>query len=172
MIVFVKHDGSISLQSVSTINQGSVDANKIVLVGPFSNSIVTIAFTLPNGIVLGPNLADLPEEYTMTKLNDGEAVYTGLYAYSYTMNKSLTSMAGTLGIQFFISTNRGTEENPTYTDTVATNMVNVTVYNGSRYIPLLVVRSSSDELIRLLSAIESALTNAIKSDSNGTAQDI
>jgi hypothetical protein len=170
MIIFANADGSIAAFSPSRITQGSVDANKIVLVGPFSNSIVTIAFTLPNGIVLGPNLAELPEEYTMTELNDGEAVHTGLYAYSYTMNKSLTSMSGTLGIQFFISTNRGTAENPTYTDTLATNMVNVTVYNGSRYIPPLEVPSSSDELTELLASIESALKNAIQIDSDGNAQ--
>lgn len=177
MIIFANEDGSIAAVSPSRITQGSVDANKIVLVGPFSNSVVTIAFTLPNGIVLGPNIAGLPEEYTptededytMTELNGGEAVHTdtGLFAYSYTLNKSLTSMSGTLGIQFFISTNRDT-----YTDTLATNKVNVPIYNGSRYIPDIDVPTSSDELIKLLANINAALANAIKSDSKGQPQSI
>lgn len=176
MIIFANANGSIAAVSPSRITQGSVDANKIVLVGPFSNSVVTIAFTLPNGIVLGPNIAGLPEEYTtteeytMTELNDGNAVHTDLYAYSYTMNKALTSMSGTLGIQFFISTTRGTEENPDYTDTLATDKVNVPIYNGSRYIPELEVPSSSEELTRFLAAINAVIANTIKSDSNGNAQ--
>ncbi len=179
MIIFANADGSIAAVSPSRITQGSVDANKLVLVGPFSNSVVTIAFTLPNGFVLGPNIAGLPEEYTtteeeytMTELNDGKAVYTGLYAYSYTLNKSITSTSGTLGIQFFISTKRGTEENPTYTDTLATYKVNVPVYNGSRYIPEFEVPSSSGELMSLLSDIITALANTIKIDSGGVAQSI
>ena len=66
MIVFVDAQGNIKHVSIATITQGSVNANDITLVGPFPSATVTIAFTLPNGIVLDPVVAGLPKDYTMT----------------------------------------------------------------------------------------------------------
>ena len=127
MIVFVNSEGSIVKQTVESINQGSVEANKITLVCPFPSALVTIAFTLPNGIVLDTKVAK-----TASAMTDLGEAYEGVYVYTYTMEKALTTVPGTLGVQFFINLlQEGTE----HYITIATPSCNVTINKGARFIP-------------------------------------
>lgn len=128
MIVFVNHDGSIALQSVSTINQGSVDANKITIVHPFSTAIVRLAFTLPNGIVLEePRIAS----DSAPILSDE---YRGLSVSEYTFDRELTRVAGILGGQIFFTYIDPTDIAKKRTVTITTTLNNITINNGSRFI--------------------------------------
>ena len=128
MIVFVNHDGSIALQSVSTINQGSVDANKITIVHPFSTAIVRLAFTLPNGIVLEePKIAS---DSTSIPIDE----YKGLSVSEYTFDRELTRVSGTLGVQIFFTYIDPTDKAEKRTVTIATPLINIPINNGSRVI--------------------------------------
>ena len=53
-------------------------------------------------------------------------MYDSLYSYSYTIGKALTTVSGTLGVQFFINK---------ADTTIATPLININVVNGSRFIP-------------------------------------
>ena len=141
MIVFANADGSIAAYTPKRITQGSVEANEITLVGPFPGAVVTLAFTLPNGQVLGPRLSDRPEKLTMTEAFDnpynvGEIT---LSAHTYKCKGELTSLSGKLGIQFFITVGKlnvtGADSSEVSGYTITTDMINVTVYNGTKYIP-------------------------------------
>lgn len=145
MTVFINSNGDVIGKTDESIHQGSVAANEIILVCPFSAAVVAVSFTLPNGIVLPPKLVDsvFPEEYRMTKLDFEYSVSDEmtLYAYKYTFKGgNLTAKAGNLQIQFLITVSTtpkaepGTTVAPT-TQTITTNLVNLPIYNGSRFLP-------------------------------------
>ena len=113
MLIFLNADGSIAGEErYPAVNQGSMFANEIKLVAPFPTAIITVAYTLPNGITLGPQLIPPTEterisgnDYVMTKALDVPG-YTvdgaTLSVFTYKINAMLTAQSGDVKIQFFI----------------------------------------------------------------------
>ena len=156
MIIFANSDGTAKLILPSAITQGGVDANEIALVCPFPSAVVSIAFTLPNGLVIGPKIASYPvdaQEYTLTQRGE----FAGYYVYTYKLGRSVTALSGTLGIQFFINTYNGNEDAPLLIESIPTNLVNVPIYNGSRYLPKDVNLTSNEELMAFVSTLKGSL---------------
>ena len=63
MIYIADASGTIKRVINSTVNQNSNLANEVILLAPFPNAQVTVAFTLPNGVhttesVATPNMAE------------------------------------------------------------------------------------------------------------------
>lgn len=152
MIVFVNPEGLIVKQTVESVNQGSVEANKITLVCPFSSALVTIAFTLPNSIVLDTRVAK-----TATAMTDLGEAYEGVYIYTYTMEKALTTVPGTLGVQFFINV---LEEGTDHLITIATPSCNVTINKGARFIPDASGNVTSDTVESIIAAASASQASA------------
>lgn len=113
MLIFLNSDGTIAGEELyPAVNQGSMFANEIKLVAPFPTAIITVAYTLPNGITLGPQLIPPTEterisgsDYVMTKALDVPG-YTvdgaTLSVFTYKINAMLTAQSGDVKIQFFI----------------------------------------------------------------------
>lgn len=162
MIIFADSSGFAQLILPSAIMQGGVDANEIALVCPFPSAVVEIAFTLPNGMVIGPKIASYPmdaQKYTLTERGSFE----NYYVYTYNLRGSITALSGTLGIQFFININDGTEEAPLASKIIPTNLVNVQIYNGSRYLPKSEVLTTNKDLMSFLSSMQNALIEKVSS---------
>ena len=62
IVIIVDASGNVKYQSSEAIHQGSVDANKVMLVGPFPSAVITVAATLPNGKVYGYDLLKATDE--------------------------------------------------------------------------------------------------------------
>lgn len=182
MLIFLNSDGSIAgEETFPAVNQGSINANEIQLVAPFPAAVVTVAYTLPNGITLGPDIIDpLSSEvteagdYTMTKALDipGYTVDGAtLCVYTYKINSVLTARSGNLKIQFFV-----------YVDGVciATPAVILPINNGVDNLVLPPaapgnvyedIRGYVDEVNQLLLGVDENVANAAKTAINeATAQ--
>ena len=126
MIIFMKANGEIAFVSQEEMRRGSIKANSLTLVAPFdATNVITVAFTLPNGVTLGPGLVDptKAEAYRMSCLSESFPAFEGtdLNVWHYELEQNVTSVPGTLTIQFFITTSDG-ETIPTeaFTKHVAT----------------------------------------------------
>jgi hypothetical protein len=109
MIFIAKSDGTLSRVIPSSVNQGSVGVNELVLIAPYPKaSAVTAAFILPNGIRTKPNLATLTE---IADFIEGEHYN----AWVFELTAAITEFAGNVTVQFFVTS--GEKVLATYSDT-------------------------------------------------------
>ena len=97
MIFFADNDGTIISSVPSPVYQGSANVNNIYLVAPFANSVVAVAFKLPNGVVIEP------DEMTTVKELDGiinKRTGENYSVWSYSPGKSVLEHYGTVTVQF------------------------------------------------------------------------
>lgn len=155
MLIFASGQGRLTVVPAQ-INQNSNGANTIYLTGAFpSASVVTVAFTLPDGTDTEPQL--------MT--GDKTVEYNGvtLAVKEYSLPKSITQVYGRVTAQFYIQ--NGSE-------TLATEATNITVAKG---VPSLSAGAAPDnvyeQIVAYLSSIETEMTNKLDKVS-GTSGDI
>lgn len=156
MLIFASGEGRLTVVP-SQLNQNSNGANTVYLTGAFpSASVVTVAFTLPDGTNTEPQL--------MT--GDKTVEYNGvtLAVKEYTLPKSITQIYGRVTVQFYIQ--NGTE-------VLATEATNITVAKG---VPSLSAGSAPDniyeQIVAALSSIETELTNKLDKVSSSTPYDM
>lgn len=152
MLIFASGQGRLTVVPAQ-INQNSNGANTIYLTGAFpSASVVTVAFTLPDGTDTEPQL--------MT--GDKTVEYDGLTlaVKEYTLPKSITQVYGRVTAQFYIT--NGSE-------TLATEATNITVARG---VPSLTPDdpgpSIYEQIRAALSSIQTELTNKLDKVSGQT----
>ena len=176
MLIFIDSEGNVVGRTPGGLTQGSSKANVLQLVAPFPTAIASVSFQLPNGIVLGPGLEDglgeAANEYVMTEAFKIPGYGVGgseLTVFNITCNKQITALAGNLGIQFFLSIGEiiegANEEPPVYGGyTIAVPMINVPVYNGTRFIPNAPITSENydiyTDILEIISGIQTT-TEAI-----------
>lgn len=156
MLIFASGEGRLTVVP-SQLNQNSNGANTVYLTGAFSpSSVVTIAFTLPDGTNVDPRV--------MTK-SDKTVEYGGktLFVFEYTLPKSITEIWGKLTAQFYIT--NGSE-------TLATESTAITIARG--------VPSSSvgdpppsvyEQILAALSSLNSELVNKLDREYSATDYD-
>lgn len=99
MIFFVANDGTIIKGMPSPVYQGAANSNTIYLIAPFaSNTAVTVAFRLPNGVVTSP--AAMTAQNALQGIVNAETGQT--YAgWTYDLPSGITELYGTVTVQFF-----------------------------------------------------------------------
>lgn len=156
MLFFASGQGRLTVVPAQ-INQNSNGANTIYLTGAFpSASVVTVAFTLPDGTNTEPQL--------MT--GDKTVEYNGvtLAVKEYTLPKSITQVYGRVTAQFYIQ--NGTE-------VLTTEATNITVAKG---VPSLSAGAAPEniyeQIVAALSSIQTELTNKLDKVSGSTPYDM
>ena len=167
MIFLSNSQGTIVASSPGTLHQGSINANEIILLAPFtSTATVQASFRLPGGLLTYPRLLEVgdtegaQEEYPYT-LALGEAfagtLPDGFNLWKMTMDKALTERAGTLGISFIITT-------PEWR--ITTDEATTEIIKGGAYISPSVSEDGYSEITKILSATQNAQENAEKAQEN------
>lgn len=158
MLFFASGQGRLTVVPAQ-INQNSNGANTIYLTGAFPwASVVTVAFTLPDGTNTEPQL--------MTGDNDNTVDYDGLTlaVKEYTLPKNITQVQGSVKVQFYIT--NGSE-------TLATEATNITIARGVPSLTPADPNPSIYEDIRAaLSSIQTELTNKLDKVSGSTPYDM
>jgi hypothetical protein len=105
MIYFFNAQGTTVGVKSEPIYQGSVIPNGLVVVVPFASNIIpSVAFTLPNGLIItGGNMERVPNTEPIA---DGQG--TLFNAWSYDLDLPITQYAGTVNVQFTFATGHGT----------------------------------------------------------------
>lgn len=155
MLIFASGEGRLTVVP-SQLNQNSNGANTIYLTGAFpSASVVTVAFTLPDGTNTEPQL--------MT--GDKTVEYNGvtLAVKEYTLPKSITQIYGRVTAQFYIQ--NGTE-------VLATEATNITVAKGVPSLSAAAPDNIYEQIVAALSSIQTELTNKLDKQSGSTPYDM
>lgn len=99
MILFAGNDGSIIKSVPSNVYQGSANANNIYLIAPFAaNLAVTVAFKLPNGVIIPPDAMSRTGEIEGIINEKTGKPYAG---WQYALPNSITEYFGTVTAQFY-----------------------------------------------------------------------
>jgi hypothetical protein len=154
MLFFASGQGRLTVVPAQ-INQNSNGANTIYLTGAFpSASVVTVAFTLPDGTNTEPQL--------MT--GDKTVDYNGLTlaVKEYSLPKSITQVYGRVTAQFYIQ--NGSE-------ILATEATNITVAKGVPSESTAAPENIYEQIVAALSSIQTEMTNKLDKQS-GTSDDI
>lgn len=154
MLFFASGQGRLTVVPAQ-INQNSNGANTIYLTGAFpSASVVTVAFTLPDGTNTEPQL--------MT--GDKTVDYNGLTlaVKEYSLPKSITQVYGRVTAQFYIQ--NGSE-------ILATEATNITVAKGVPSESTAAPENIYEQIVAALSSIQTEMTNKLDKQS-GTSGDI
>lgn len=155
MLFFASGQGRLTVVPAQ-INQNSNGANTIYLTGAFpSASVVTVAFTLPDGTNTEPQL--------MT--GDKTVDYNGLTlaVKEYSLPKSITQVYGRVTAQFYIQ--NGSE-------ILATEATNITVAKGVPSESTSAPENIYEQIVAALSSIQTELTNKLDKQSGSTAYDM
>lgn len=154
MLFFASGQGRLTVVPAQ-INQNSNGANTIYLTGAFpSASVVTVAFTLPDGTNTEPQL--------MT--GDKTVDYNGLTlaVKEFSLPKSITQVYGRVTAQFYIQ--NGSE-------ILATEATNITVAKGVPSESPSAPENIYEQIVAALSSIQTEMTNKLDKQS-GTSDDI
>lgn len=154
MLFFASGQGRLTVVPAQ-INQNSNGANTIYLTGAFpSASVVTVAFTLPDGTNTEPQL--------MT--GDKTVDYNGLTlaVKEFSLPKSITQVYGRVTAQFYIQ--NGSE-------ILATEATNITVAKGVPSESPSAPENIYEQIVAALSSIQTKMTNKLDKQS-GTSDDI
>ena len=154
MLFFASGQGRLTVVPAQ-INQNSNGANTIYLTGAFpSASVVTVAFTLPDGTNNEPQL--------MT--GDKTVDYNGLTlaVKEYSLPKSITQVYGRVTAQFYIQ--NGSE-------ILATEATNITVAKGVPSESTAAPENIYEQIVAALSSIQTEMTNKLDKQS-GPSDDI
>ena len=102
MVIVANRQGTTTKIISSPIYQGSSLVNELVFLAPFSSSnIVTVTFTLPNGVQLEPVLMN---SVPLTQLGIVDEDRQGYNAWVLLIDVNATEWAGALSLYFSIST--------------------------------------------------------------------
>lgn len=159
MIYLCNSEGLIVASVPSAVNQGSVGVNEIVLIAPFhSTSAVSLAFTLPNGVLVYPQAfppasSDYPYNMTLADSFSGQ-LPGGYNVWTMKLNKALTQVAGTARISFFITGADG--------ETVSTPSTTFNINKSTGYI-LNVSENELNTIASYVAAASMAASNAEES---------
>lgn len=154
MLFFVSGQGRLSVVPAQ-INQNSNGANTIYLTGAFpSASVVTVAFTLPDGTNTEPQL--------MTGENTVDYNGLTLAVKEYSLPKSITQVYGRVTAQFYIQ--NGSE-------TLATEATNITVAKGVPSESTAAPENIYEQIVAALSSIQTEMTNKLDKQSGSTPYD-
>lgn len=150
MIFFVANDGTIVKSFPEPVYQGSVGANEISIVSPFSPSYtVTAAFTLPNGVYIGP--------YPLTAQGEIPGLINKATGLTYSgwrlqTEADFTKLYGTVTVQFYFYSPSG--------QLVATSSSAFSVGRGvPAQLPPTPSADSWSKILAAISAIQSDLQN-------------
>lgn len=110
MIVYAKISGDTVVLAPDTTVQGSIGANVIDLLAPFpKTAAVSVAVTLPTGQSTTPTFAGAKDATLITGNVSGiEEDGKELNIWRYTFQKPLTQFAGSLTVQFYVTTSDAT----------------------------------------------------------------
>lgn len=110
MIVYAKISGDTVVLAPDTTVQGSIGANVIDLLAPFpKTAAVSVAVTLPTGQSNTPTFAGAKDATLITGNVSGiEEDGKELNIWRYTFQKPLTQFAGSLTVQFYVTTSDAT----------------------------------------------------------------
>lgn len=151
MIFFVANDGTIIKGMPSPVYQGAANSNTIYLIAPFaSNTAVTVAFRLPNGVVTSP--AAMTAQSALQGIVNAETGQT--YAgWTYDLPNGITELYGTVTVQFFFYS----AEAGVITATSATS------FEVGRGVPAVLPETPEDDvyenILSNLSALQTQLNN-------------
>ena len=149
MIFVYNANGELLNKVPEKVYQGSNKANTVYFFAPFSSvSLVDLSFALPNGELRPKRLMTRVEDFTATELKIGTE---NLTCWAYDLNQAVTTYAGEVTLQFFV-TNGG--------ETVATNPAVFTVEKG---VPPIEPDADIDTYENVISSV-SALIDAMGQD--------
>lgn len=150
MVFFVANDGTIVKSFPEPVYQGSVGANEISIVSPLSPSYsVTAAFTLPNGVNIGP--------FPMTSQGEIPGLVSKATGQPYSgwrlQNEAeFTRLFGVVSVQFYFYAPSG--------PLVATSSTSFSVGRGvPAQLPSVPSAYSWSKILAAISAIQSDLQN-------------
>lgn len=154
MIFFANAEGAIT-QSINTpINQGSNGANEVVLICPFSATVITARYILPNGEITRP--------YIMVKYKLEDK---GFYAYRTLLDGAVTRKSGTITAQFTLWNDDAQLTTVSTSFFVNKGVPNIPMYNGEDAL--------LTEILANLSLLEQEITNNVIREYNlGNDNDI
>lgn len=106
MIFFLNANGTTTIVKSDAIYQGSIDANSLIIVAPFSRTnVVSASFILPNGLVVEGGIAVPLADLGTTPLKDNNGnIYN---AWGLDLDFPATQYSGTVKVQFSISLGSG-----------------------------------------------------------------
>ena len=117
MIFFANAEGTITKIITEPVYQGSALASRVVLIAPYPNAMVTVAFTLPNGVHTSVNLTT---PNMVQQDLQGIIAPTGqkYNAWTYLLPRAITEYAGVVNVQFFVTTGVSGQILATFTTTL------------------------------------------------------
>lgn len=134
MIFFANAEGNITKVIPEPIYQNSHKANEIVLLAPFSNASVGVAFTLPNGTRTMLNFAE--PNMSQIDLSDIVNVNGQQYnAWRCLINNTVTEYVGEVEVQFYIYNGYVNDSQNLELEILTTYKTTFNVLRGVRYIP-------------------------------------
>lgn len=155
MIFFANAEGSITKVITEPVYQGSAGVARVVLVAPFPNAMVTVAFTLPNGMRTSVNLAEpnMVQQDLQGIITPSGQKYN---AWTYLLPRSITEYAGIVDVQFFVTTGESGQMLATFTTTL-------TIQKGvpADILPETPTQDIYEQILEHLTAIQTKLTNII-----------
>lgn len=163
MIFLSNIQGTITAVDPSPIYQGSSDANEIILIAPFpSNSTVSVAFTLPNGVIINPFLA---ESYNMAFMNGFsdkfyDAEKNRYNAWKLLIDYDLTQISGNLTVQFTVAKGYHTVNGVSKPIIQTTSSVTTTIGSGATYLPPDFTASDWNSILAAIKAANDAADRA------------
>lgn len=170
MIFILNREGTVTETVTSPVYQGS-NANEVVVLAPFDpNDTVTVGFTLPNGLIVQPQLTASGKGTVMTRLpvkdlslKVGET-YEDMSAWYCKLGRDITRYSGSLTMQFFIYDAAG--------DILASSSTTVQVQKG---VPVLdgttFDASTAAQLQKALDAVLAKITS-LSTDTDKNTADI
>lgn len=154
MIFFANAEGTITKIITEPLYQGSVLASRVVLVAPFPNAMVTVAFELPNGVNTD---VDLATPNMVQQDLQGIITPTGqkYNAWTYLLPSSITEYAGVVSVQFFITTGVSGQ-------ILATSPITLTVQKGvPEELPSTPTPNIYEQILEYLTRVEEKLNSVI-----------
>lgn len=154
MIFFANAEGTITKVITEPVYQGSAGVARVVLVAPFPNAMVTVAFTLPNGIRTPINLAspNMVQQDLQGVITPSGQKYN---AWTYLLPRAITEYAGIVDVQFFVTTGESGQVLATFASTL-------TIQKGvPTILPNEPTVSIYEQILEYLTAIQTKLTNII-----------
>ena len=143
--------------------------------------MVSLSFQLPNGIVLGPYVegtGEIANDYVMQKafeIPGYGAEGSELTVFTYTCNKAISALPGKLGVQFFIHVGEVVaveeeEANEYGGYTLAIELIQIPIYNGTKFIPNPAFSSNIPEVSTWNDILE--LLSGLRTDIEQTGSDL
>lgn len=164
MIFFANAEGNITKVIPEPVYQNSHHANEIVLVAPFSNASVGVAFTLPNGVKTALNFAK-PNMSQVDLTNIVNVNGEHYNAWRCLINNTVTEYVGEVAVQFYIYNGYVNDSQNLDLEILTTYKTTFNVLKGVRYIPPKIVADENgitliDQIMGYLSELETAFAES------------